>query len=250
MAQQISEVIRGWLGWCPHAPLQRSMVRNLFPHQGLAGFPGIPENGTYVNNDVIVDYGRTAATFRFFIGIVIGTACIIVLLFLAVRTGIFTSARILFLLLVLSACMVIVLRDLKRARICITRDVLIIQRVLHHPVTIQKNTISAVELKENQPPLPVLFQKILYLCFIPFFSFGALILEYVKFISGESVPSAFFLQLGFILSVVVVSGAMYYHSSIRLVYPEILIISTTSGDRAGIYGENPREIMKMLEGGR
>ena len=103
-----------------------------------------------------------------------------------------------------------------------------------------------MEIRHNSPPLPVWFQKIQFLIVIPASSVVTVYEEYLRFTSGEITSLSLFLHLGFFTGIVLLVLANYYHSRVRADYPEILTITTNTQERAGIYGENLKEIAGLL----
>jgi hypothetical protein len=206
----------------------------------------LPEEDSFVNKGMTVDYGKTGISVRYFIGAIIGIVGIFMILFLIARTTSLTLAGIPFCFLILSVAVITVYQDLKKADLEITQDTLIIRRSLHGPVIIPKDTISTVEIRHNSPPLPFWLQRMLFLVVVPASSVVALYEEYLRFISGEITPLSLFLHLGFFTGIVLLVLANYYHSRVRADYPEILTITTNTQERAGVYGENLKEIAGLL----
>ncbi|MCK9592777.1 MAG: hypothetical protein M0Q91_12310 [Methanoregula sp.] len=207
----------------------------------------LPTPGAYVNDEVIVDYGSTGISLPFFIGILIGVIGIVALFTRVMPVGLFPFGDgMLFFGLILSVAIVIFYLDKKKATLEIAQEALIIRRVFHWPVVIRKETIATVEVRYNVPPVPIWLQKILILIVIPASSAGVIYGEYLQLVSGEITSTSFFVHLGFDISIVLFSLAIYYHSRIRLDYPSVLVITTNTKKLAGIYGKNPEEIAKML----
>lgn len=241
----ISEVIRGWLGWCPDqgiAPFRKDSC-----HWPKMNSHTLPTPGAYVNDEVIVDYGKTGISLPYFIGAMIAIIGIIAFLLLLVRLAFLPLAGILFCGLILSVVIDMVYQDLKKASLEITQDTLIIRRSLHWPVVIRKETIATAEVRYNVPPVPLWLQKILILIVIPASSAGIIFGEYLQLVSGEITSSSFFVHLGFDISIILFFLAIYYHSRIRLYYPSVLVITTNTKKLAVIYGKNAEEIAKILE---
>jgi hypothetical protein len=241
---RVSEVIRGYLGWCPN---QRVIpVRTQIPWQEMAS-PILPKQGAYVNKEVIVDYGTTGISLPFFIGVLTGVIAIVVFFTLIIPVkSLFLMAGISLSPFILLFAFVTFYQDMKKATLEITPDTLIIRRSLRQPVVIRKDTIATVEVRPNVPPLPLWLQKVLILFMIPAGTAGVICGEYLQLTAGEITSSSFFMHLGYNVSIVLFFLAIYYHSRIRSYYPSTLVITTNTKKLAGIYGKNPEDIAKML----
>lgn len=238
---------RQFLGWCPDqrlAPFRQETI----PLSEMTPPHILPGKDAFVNDKMIVDYGKTGISVRYFIGAIIGIVGIFMVLFLIARTASLSLAGIPFCVLILSVAIITVYQDLKKTKLEITRDTLIIRRSLHWPVIIPKDTISTVEIRHNSPPLPLLLQKVLFLIVIPVSSVVALYGEYLRFTASEITSLSLFLHLVFFIGIALLFLASYYHSCIRAAYPEILVITTNTQELAGVYGDNLKEIAKMLGG--
>lgn len=243
MAVTLGEMIRQYLGWCPNQRMIPVRKETSWPEMNSLVQP-IP--GAYVNDKVIVDYGKTGISLPFFIGSVTGIIGLTVFLRLIAQTGFFPLAGILFCGLILAAVIDMVYQDLKKACLEITQDTLIIRRSLHRPVVIRKDAISTVEIRNNLPSFPLWLQKILVLLVIPALSAGVLYGEYLQLTTGEITPSSFFVHLGFTISIILFFLVIYCHSRVRSSYPSALVINTNTKIQVGIYGKNPEEIAKKL----
>ncbi|MDO9325402.1 MAG: hypothetical protein Q7T80_10650 [Methanoregula sp.] len=244
MIIRVSEVIRGWLGWCPNQEIPHFRKETIPRPQMNSSI--LPVQGAYLQDGMIIDNGKTGISLSFFIGSVTGIIGLIVFLRLIVQTGFFPLAGILFCGLILTVVIDMVYQDLKKARLEITQDTLIIRRSLHRPVVIRKDTISAMEIRNNLPSIPPWLQKVLVLLMIPALSAGVLYGEYLQLTTHEITPSSFFVHLGFTISIVLFFLAIYYHSRVRSSYPSALVINTDTKEQFGIYGKNPEEIAKIL----
>jgi len=241
---RISEIIQKWTGWCPNHDVALVNKKSL---RGEMNAAVPPAQGAYVNDEVIVDYGTTGISLPVFIGILTGIIALLVLFILIIRIkSFFLLTGVLFSPFVFLIALVTFYRDKKTATLEITSDALVIRRILHLPVIIRKDEIATVEIRHNVPPLPLWLQKVLILILIPLSSAGVTYGEYIQFLSGEIPSSSFFMHLVFNISLVLFFLAIYYHSRVRLNYPSILVITTTTKKLAGIYGNNPEEIAKML----
>jgi len=240
----LSETLRHYLGWCP----DRSMIPagNGAPWSKTGSnrqFPG----DAWVNDEVIVDYGSTGITLRFFLGALIGVIGIMVVFSVLIS---FATVRVISALLmgglVLPIAIAILYRDLKTATLEITNNTLVIRRVLHRTVVIPKDEIALVEVRENVPPIPVRLHMILMVVVILASSVVILSGEFPQIASGGISSSSFFQYLGFYPSIVLFFLAGYSRSHIRSRFPEFLAVTTTTGKLAGIYRENPEEIAELL----
>lgn len=238
------DALREYLGWCPDHRM--AQVRKHTPWNETE-FDPLPTEGTYVNDGVIVDYGRTGISIPVFIGVVIGVigALVISTLFLPFATFRVVSG-ILMCGLLLPVVIVILYRDLKRTRLEINQDALMIRRALYQPVVISKDEIATMEIRNTKPPVPVWLQAGLSLFLIPVSSAYILSREYLQFVSGEISSSLFFAYLGFYLSIVLLFLVSYYRSSIRSHFTRHLFIKTGTGNVAAIYTGNPEEMAGML----
>jgi hypothetical protein len=244
MAVTLVETLKRYLGWCPNQNV--TPVRKKIAWREMNS-PILPTQGTYVNNEVIVDYGTTGISLPLFIGILTGVIAVIVLFTRIIPfKSFFLLTGVLFSPFVLLIALVMVYRDLKMATLEITPDTLIIRRILRQPVVIRKDAIAKAEVRPNVPPLPRWLQKILFLIIIPVLSAGVTIGEYLQAVSGEIMFPSFFMHLVYTISIVLFFLAIYYHSRVRSNYPSILVITTTTKKLAGIYGRNPEDIVKML----
>jgi len=240
--QYLSDVIRGWLGWCPNQTVVP--VRTKIP--GLDANSCVPPKpGTYVNDDVIFNHGKTGISPTYFIGLLIAIIGSIALFILIIRSGFLPQARILFCVIVLPVMIAMVYRDLRKAYLEISPDTLIIHWSLHRLVIIPKDDISSVEIRPNEPSFSLRLQKILILI-LALSDVGLIWVRYFQVVAGEITLSSFFLNLGADIGVVLFFIAFYYHSRLRAVYPEMLVISTSTQRRVTIYGKNPEKIAKML----
>jgi hypothetical protein len=246
MITRVSEVIRGWLGWCPDAHSNTVKKERSWHETDLLH---IPEQRTYVNDGVIIDYGATGISLRLFIvGIMAGIFGIFITVFAFNGAGasLNSLAGILWCGLIFLITIVILYQDLKRASLEITTGSLIINRSLQRPVVIRRDTIAAAEVQHNVPPVPHWLLKVLLLIVIPVSTAVIISAEYLQFTSGGMTISSFAVHFGFDISIVLFFIASYYHSRLRLQYPEVLVITTTTQKRVVMYGKNPEEIAGML----
>ncbi|MDD1720364.1 MAG: hypothetical protein LUQ25_09920 [Methanoregulaceae archaeon] len=242
----LAEVFRRYLGWCPDRGMIRAREQSL--PCGEMNSPAMQAGDVYMEDGVIVDYGTTGISFRFFTGLLIGAIGVIFLFIWIIPVAmLFRSITgILFPSLILSYAIVQFFQDRKKSVLWITRDALAIRRFLRRPVIIPRDTIATVEVRDNVPPLPVRVQKILFLLVVPVFAAGALYGRYLELVSGEIGYSSFLLYLGFYLCIVLFFLVIFHHSGIRSSFSRILVVTTTAKKLAGIYGGDPEKIAGML----
>lgn len=243
-AMRISEIVHGWLGWCPDR--DSIIVRKRVLSHGMKS-QSLPAEGTYVNEGVIVDCGTTGISLRFFTGALLGVVGVIALYILLIPTLPLTfAAGFLLISLILLVGIVMVYRDRKGATIEITPDSLTIRRFLHPPFIIRKDTIETAELQKYVPLSPSWLPAALMLLLVPVLSAGVIWGQYLELIAGGMSAMSFFVRLGFDICVVLFFFAAYQHSRIRSAYSEILAIRTTSNQIAVIYSKHPEELAEKL----
>ena len=242
MAQYLSEVIKGWLGWCPDPAIVTLRKKASGPEMNSC----VPrEPGTYVNDNVIVNHGKTGISLTRFFGILIAIIGSIALWILVIRSGFLPHARILVWALALPFLIVMVYQDIRKAHLEISPDTLIIRRILHRPVIIPKDTISSIEIRPNEQPFPLRLQKILIIILSLIYA-GMVWVQYLQVVAGEITVSSYVLNLGVDLGIILFLLVLYYHSRIRADYPELLVITTNTQKRVVIFGKNPEEIAQKL----
>jgi len=236
--------LKEYLGWCPNHTM--APVKKCVPWSDMESKP-LPTRGAYVNDGILVDYGRTGISMPVFIGLVAGAICIVVIFSLILPFATYRVASgILMCGLLLPVVLVILARDLRGARLEITRDTLVIRRPLSWPVVIQKEEIESVEIRDYRPPMPAWLQAILFLVLIPVSTVYILSYVYMQFVSGEIASHSFITSLGFYMSIVLLFTVGYYRSRIRSRYPRYLFITTGTRKVAAIYTANPEEVAGML----
>lgn len=241
----VIDSFRKYLGWCPHGH-RMAPTRKHTPWDGLE-FNPLPREDAYTNDGILIDFGRTGISMPVFIGLIAGAICIVVIFSLILPFATFrVTSGILMCGLLLPVVLVILARDLKGARLEITRDTLVIRRLLSWPVVIQKEEIDSVEIRDYKPPMPTRLQAILFLFLIPVSTVYILSHEYVQFVSGAITSSSYITSLSFYLCIVLLFLVSYYRSRIRSHYPRYLFITTTTRKVAAIYTGNPEEMAGML----
>jgi len=247
MITRISEIVHGWLGWCPDNRMAPAMKRYLPSDSFTQARP--VDDLRLVRNDIIVDYRSTGTSPLFFVGFVAGVTGIVFLLSL-IRTA-YTPliSGVLLCGLILFAAIAIFYEN-RKARLECRADSLVLHNILPWPVVIQKDTIATAEIRDNIPTVPLWLLTVLLVIVIPVTSTGVLFWEYLQFVSGEIISSSFYVHLGFDISIVLFFLVIYCHSRIRSYYPKTLIITTNTKKRIVMYTENPDEITRVLERSR
>lgn len=239
---QVAEIIRRYLGWCPVRGMTPAGKRTRWQEMRSDPFP---TERPFVHDNLLIDYGSTGASRLFTIVFAAGVTGIVLLLSL-IRMANTLLAGILMCGLILSAAVVIFYWNLKKATVEITRDSLVIHMALWRRVVIPKDTIATAEVRDNVQPVPPWLQTVLLLLVIPASSAGVIYGQYMQFASGNIPASSFLTHLGFDVSIVLFSLVIYHHSRIRSYYPSVLVITTTTKKRIGIYGIHQDEIAGML----
>jgi hypothetical protein len=238
------DVFRQYMGWCPAG--STSPVRKWAPPQEVNS-PLPPEDGIYMEEGVVIDYGSTGASPLYLIGLVAGVTGI-VLFFTFIRMASTLLAGILLWGFILSAAAAILYEDMKKASLEITPDSLVIHRVLPWDIVVPKDNIAGVEVRDTILPVPPWLLAALLFIVVPLSSGIGIYDKYLQWMSGEVPISSFFFQLGFAVSIVLFFLAIFYHARVRSYYRKTLVITTTTRKRIGIY-RNDMEgpIVKMLE---
>lgn len=237
---RISEIVHGWLGWCPN--------RVMTPRSGivLADNPvsSIPLGECrYAMQDVIMDYGSTGISIRLFVIILAGT---IAGLFAIMRYGLFETWSALGILLLIVFILVVAVRmmyqDIKKAGIELTPDAITIRLPLSRPVTMGRDTISLIEVRKNiHHSHRWLFRGALLIVLagiIPIILSGGQSLYFFRV--------SFTVFLVYYLAVIVFFGLMFYHGYIRSHYPDILAICTNDKKIVGLYVDDPGRMSEIL----
>ncbi len=244
MTARVSDVVRGWLGWCPDsstAPVRKKLA---WPDTSIS----TRQTDVFlVKNDVIIDYGSTGMSIRLFTIILAGT---IIGLFTIMRYGLFeiwSSLGILILsVFILGAALRMVYQDIKRACIKFAPDAIIIRRSLSSPIILEKEAITTIEVRENiHHSQRWLFRGAIAIFFagiIPSILFSGNSLLISRIISQVS----FTVFMIYYLAVTVFFGLLFYHQHIRSCYPDVLAIHTNNKKIIGLYTNGPREMSDML----
>ncbi len=244
MTTRISEIVRGYLGWCPGrmiAPHSR-----IFQQDNLVSST-LSEDRGYTMQEVILDYGSTGMSIPVFTLIIGGT---LAGLFAIMRYGLFETWSSLGILMMSVFMPVIAVRmfyrDIKKTSVEFTPDTIIFRRPLSGLVIIAKDAITAIEVRKN------IHHTHRWL------SLGATVFVIVGVIptilfSGESqytlriisrVPYTVFVV--YYLAVIMFFGFLFYHGYIRSRYSHVLAISTNDKKIVGLYVDDPGRISETL----
>jgi hypothetical protein len=244
MITRVSEVIRGWLGWCPGrmiAPHSR-----MFQVENLVSST-LPGDRGYRMQDVVMDYGSTGMSIPIFTIILGGT---IAGLFAIVRYGLFETWSSLGILILSVFMLVVAVRmvhqDIKKATIEFTPNAITVRRPLFRPVVIAKDAITAIEVRKNIHHTHRWFFRgamvIFFAGIIPSILFSGNSLLIPRIISQISL-SVFVV---YYLVVIVFFGLLFYHGYIRSRYSQVLAISTSDKKIVGLYVDSPGRIHEMI----
>ncbi len=244
MTTRVSEVIRGWLGWCPGrmtAPHSR-----IFPTDNLTTSTLSGDRGNTMQ-DVVMDYGSTGMSIPVFTLILGGT---IAGLFAIMRYGLFetwSSLGIVMLsVFILMVTVRMVYQDINKATIEFSPDAITVRRPSFRPVIIAKDTITTIRVLENiHYSHRWLFRGAMVIFFagiIPSILFSGNSLLGSRIISQIS----FNVFVLFYLTVAVFFGFLFYHGFIRSRYSRVLAISTHTKKIVGLYVDDPSRVSETL----
>ncbi|MFA5222088.1 MAG: hypothetical protein WC391_07375 [Methanoregula sp.] len=244
MITRISEVIHGWLGWCPDR-MMATHSRTIRAANPVMSIP-VGERG-YTMQDVILDYGSTGMSIRLFTIILGGT---IAGLFVIMRYNLFETWSSLGMLMLSVFILVVAVRmvhqDIKKAIIEFTPESITVWQPLSKSVIIPKDTITTIDVRKNIHHTHRWFFRgamvIFFAGIIPSVLFGGNSLLIPRIISRISL-SVFVV---YYLAVIVFFGLLFYHGYIRSHYSQVLAISTNDKKIFGLYVEDPSNISEML----
>ncbi len=246
MTTRVSEVIRGWLGWCPN----RTMTPHFRTHQ-----PGNPvasilvsegEYG-YTTRDVIMYYGSTGMSIPLFTIILAGT---ITGLFAVMRTGLFERWSSLgisaFGIFILIIAVRMIYQDIKKATIECTPYALTIRQPLVRQLVLTKDAITTLEVRENVQHSHRWFFRIamaiFFLGVIPSILFSEHSLFISRLVSGVS----FTAFVVYYLAVIIFFGLLFYHGYIRSRYTRVLAIRTNDKKIIGLFVDDLEKMYDAL----
>jgi len=244
MTSHVSEVIRGWLGWCPDrmtvSRLRKIQEKNPFSME-LSGGRG------YAVKDVIMDYGSTGISIPLFTIIIAGT---IAGLFAFMRYGLFENwsvyGLLVLILFILGAGLRMLHQDIKKATVEVAPGAIIIRRPFFRPVIIQKDTITTMGVRKNIHHSHRWLFRVATIIFL--IGIIPLILSsgYFQYLSREIYGISFVLFVAYQLAVAIFFMLVFYHGYIRSRYPEILAICTDNKKIAGLFVEDPKKMSDIL----
>ncbi|GAB6286940.1 MAG: hypothetical protein STSR0009_31430 [Methanoregula sp.] len=240
MMTRISEVIQGWLGWCP----DRMMA--LYPGTFKADNPvsSIPlGEGGFTIKDVIIDYGSTGMSVPVFIIILAGT---IGGLFAFMRYGLFKIGFTLGTLLLISVAVRMVYQDIKKASIGFTPDAITIRRPLLGSVIIAKDMITTIEVRKNihhsHRWLMLGGTAFLFISVI----FSILFSGDSQYISRLLSQVSYTIFVMYYLAISVFFGLLFYHGYIRSRHSQLLAIRTNNRKIVGLFVDDLEKMYDVL----
>ncbi|MCX6689824.1 MAG: hypothetical protein NTZ39_09100 [Methanoregula sp.] len=248
MTARISDVVRGWLGWCPN----RMMApRYKTPRADNPVSSIIPGDRGYTMQDVIMDYGSTGMSIPLFTIILVGT---ITGLFGIMRYGLFehwSSLGILMLgIFILGVAVRMVHQDIKKATVEFTPDTITVRQPLFWQVIIAKDAITTIEVRKNvHHSHRWLFRGAMVIFFfgvIPSILFSGHSLFISRIISRVS----FTVFVVYYLAVIVFFGLLFYHGYIRSRYSHVLAICTNTKKIVGLYVDDSGKMYDMVSAWR
>ncbi len=244
MITRISEIIHGWLGWCPErVTAPRSGILRADPPVSL-----IPSGRReHTMQDVIMDYGSTGMSIPLFTLILAG---IITGLFTVMQYGLFERWAFAGILFLISFILIVAVRmghqDIKKAIIVCTPDAITIRRPLFRTVTIARDAITTIGVRENvHHSRRWLFRVAMVFvlgCIIPSVLFSGHSQYVLRMISRISYSAV----VAFYIAVVVFFGLLFYHAYIRSCYSQVIAIFTRNKKIVGLYVDDPVKVSDML----
>lgn len=248
MITQISEVIRGWLGWCPDR-MMAPRSRALRADNPVVSIPS-GERG-YTMQDVIMDYGSAGLSIPLFTVILAGT---IAGSFAIMKYRLFENWSSLGLLILILFILGVAVRmghqDIKKAIIEFTPDAITVRRSLLRPVIIAKEAITSIDARKNihhsRRWLSLMAIMIILVGVSPTILFS----DNSQYVSWMISRVSYTVFMMYYLAVIVFFGLLFYHGYIRSRYSQVLLIRTKSKKIVGLYVDNPGKISDMLSGWR
>ncbi len=244
MITRISEIIHGWLGWCPDR-MMASRSGTLRADNPLSSISLVGRG--YTMPDVIVDYGSTGLSIPVFTLILAG---IITGFFAVMRYGLFEHWSLAGILVLIIFILVVAVRmghqDFKKAIIECTPDAITIRRPLFRTVTIAKDMITSIGVRENvHHSRRWLFRGAMAIFLagvIPSVLFSGHSQYILRVISRIS----YSVFVAFYLAVIVFFGLLFYHAHIRSRYSRVVAIFTRNKKIVGLYIDDPVKVSDML----
>jgi hypothetical protein len=241
---RVSDVIRGWLGWCPGSSTVPVRKKLSWSDTSISTRQ---TDVVLVKNDVIIDYGSTGMSMRLFTIILAGT---IAGLFAIMRYSLFESwsslGLIMLSIFILGAAVQMVHQDIKKAIIEFTTDSITVRRHFLRPVIIAKDTITTLGVRKNiHYSHRWLFRGAMVIFFVGVIP-SVLFSGHSQYISRIISRVSFTVFVVYYLAVIVFFGLLFYHEYIRSHYSHILAIRTNNKKIIGLYVDGPGEMSDML----
>ncbi|MCX6690551.1 MAG: hypothetical protein NTW33_00520 [Methanoregula sp.] len=234
----VSEVIRGWLGWCPDrmTALRSGTFKAEYP---VSSIP-LGEGG-FTIQDVIIDYGSTGMSVPVFTIILAGT---IAGLFAFMRYGFVGNLSSLGMLLlsifILGVALRMIYWDIKKP------DAITVRRLFSRPIVIAKETVTLIEVRKNiHHSRRWLFRGATAIFFVSVISL-VLFREDSQFISRVMDRVSLPVFILYTLSIIVFFGMLFYHAHVRSHRAEVVAICTNNKKIVGLYVDDPGTISDML----
>jgi len=242
MVMRFSGAIRRLMGWCPNATMAGTGRRQHVAPDGEIGMAG--GGAREVVEGALVDYGPIGTPGRLFLLVVAGASFIGILLVTApaalVTVPIFITppaGRLLLLAVILGYSALELYGAVRRARIEIARDAVIIRRPLFPLIVIPKDAVVKAEVKENKPPVSPWLLAV---------ALAALLLSAAGSIyAGFENPTSMRFLFG--VAAAIFFPVIFYRTYLRTRYPRALTITTTEKRIAAIYTDTPERIVRALE---
>jgi len=246
MTTRVSEVIRGWLGWCPDR-MTAPHFRIHPPGNPVASIPVSEGEYAYATRDVIMDYGSTGMSIPLFTIILSGT---IVGLFAIMRYGLFERWSSLgitaFGIFILVIAVRMIYQDIKKATIECTPSALTIWQPLVRQLVLTKDAITTLEVRENVQHSHRWFFRIAMAIFFLGVIPSILFSEHSLFISHLVSGVSFTAFVVYYLAVIIFFGLLFYHGYIRSRYTRVLAIRTNDKKIIGLFVDDPVKMYDAL----
>jgi hypothetical protein len=242
---RISEIVRGYLGWCPHnsvAPVRKKLLWSDTSTSALQ-----IENDVQVRKDLIVDYGSTGLSIPLFTIIFAGT---IAGLFAIMTYDLFENwssfGLLIMSIFILGAAVRMVYQDIKKAIIEFTPDAITVRLPLFRPVLIPKDAITTLEVQKNiHYSHRWLFRGAMVLFFLGIVP-SILFSGHTQYVSRMISRVSFTVFVVYYLAVIVFFALVFYHGYIRSRYSHVLAICTNRNKIIGLYVDDPEEMSDKL----
>jgi len=244
MTTRVSEVIRGWLGWCPNrmTALRPGSLKAEY-HVSSITLGG----GGFTIKDVIMDYGSTGMSIPLFTIILSGT---ITGLFAIMRYGLFERWSSLgisaFGIFILVIAVRMIYQDIKKATIEFTPYALTIRQPLLRNLVLTKDAITTIEVRENVHHSHRWFFRVAVAIFFLGVIPSILLSEHSLFISRLVSGGTFTAFVVFYLAVIIFFGLLFYHGYIRSRYTQVLAICTNNKKIVGLFVDDPEKMYDVL----